>query len=112
VGRGRLRDHLLEQDTQVSVTGCKPAIHVVSHDVKGKTAISELSVAGTGKLVATAKGLSKGTGKIAKVGTVTVPVALDSARVLLGLNLGTVLSQNRHIRVYYVTLVAVACGSW
>ena len=76
------------------------------------SSISQVSVPGTGKLVATAKGLSKGTGKIAKAGTVTVTVTLDPVRVLLGLNLGTVLSQNRHIHVYYVTFVAVACGSW
>jgi hypothetical protein len=70
-----------KQDTQVSVTGCKPAITVTSHKVKGKTATIQVSVPAAGKLVATAKGLSKGKGKIAAAGTITVKLHLTGAEV-------------------------------
>jgi hypothetical protein len=66
----------IHQSTQISVTGCKPAITVKSHKVKGKTATIAVSVPAAGKLVATSKGLSKGTGKTGKAGTVTVKLTL------------------------------------
>ena len=67
------------QSTPITVTGCKPAITVKSHKVKGKTATIAVSVPAAGKLVATGKGLSKGTGKIGKAGTVTVKLRLTKA---------------------------------
>jgi ribosomal protein L11 len=48
----------------------------VSHKVKGKTATIKISVPSAGKLVATGKGVSKGTGKASKAGDVTVKVSL------------------------------------
>jgi ribosomal protein L11 len=69
----------LKQDTQMSVTGCKPAITVKSHKVKGKTATITVSVPSAGKLVATGSGLSKGSGKSSKAGTVTVKLHLTKA---------------------------------
>jgi phosphodiesterase/alkaline phosphatase D-like protein len=53
-----------------------PSIEVVSHKVKGKTATIEVSVPAAGKLVATGKGVSKGTAKASKAGDVTVKVTL------------------------------------
>jgi hypothetical protein len=53
-----------------------PTIKVVSHKVKGKTATIKISVPSAGKLVATGKGVSKGTGKASKAGDVTVKVSL------------------------------------
>jgi hypothetical protein len=64
------------QSSTVSVTGCKPAITVVKHSAKGKTATIAVSVPAAGKLVATSKGLSKGSGKASKAGTVTVKLTL------------------------------------
>jgi phosphodiesterase/alkaline phosphatase D-like protein len=53
-----------------------PTIAVVSHKVKGKTATIKVSVPSAGKLVATGKGVSKGTGKASKAEDVTVKVTL------------------------------------
>jgi len=64
----------LRQDTPITVEGCAPAITVVSHKVKGKTATIQVSVPGAGKLVATGKGLSKAS-KTA-TGTTTLSVKL------------------------------------
>jgi hypothetical protein len=69
----------LKQDSNVTVTGCKPAIAVKSHKVKGNTATIAVTVPAAGKLVATAKGLSKGSGKSTKAGTVTLELHLTSA---------------------------------
>jgi hypothetical protein len=70
-----------DYETPVSVTGCKPAITVKSHKVKGKTATIAIAVPAAGRLVATSKGLSKGSGKIAKAGTVTVKLTLTKSEV-------------------------------
>ena len=66
----------LNQSTQISVEGCKPAIRVVSHKVKGKTATLAVSVPGAGKLVASAKGLSKASKKAGGATTLTVKLTL------------------------------------
>ncbi len=66
----------IHEVTPIGVTGCKPAITVTSKKVKGKTATLVVSVPAAGKLVASGKGLSKGTGKAAKAGNVTVKVTL------------------------------------
>jgi len=70
---------VLKQISAVTVTGCKPAITVTSHKVKGHTATIAVSVPAAGKLVATGKGLSRGSGKSSKAGTVTVKLHLTSA---------------------------------
>jgi hypothetical protein len=69
----------IKETTHITVTGCKPAITVTSHKVKGKTATIAVSVPSAGKLVGTAKGLSKGTGKSTGAGTVTVKLTLTKA---------------------------------
>ena len=69
---------VLKQSSTVTVEGCKPAITVESHKVKGNTATIQVSVPAAGKLVATSKGLSRGLGKTAKAGTVTVKLHLTN----------------------------------
>jgi hypothetical protein len=69
----------IHEETPVTITGCTPAIAVVSHKVKGRIATLVVSVPSPGKLTATGKGLSKGTVKAAKAGDVTVKVALTKA---------------------------------
>jgi len=66
----------LNQSTQIAVTGCKPAITVVSHKVKGRTATIVVSVPAAGKLVASAKGLSKASKKAGGASTLTVKLTL------------------------------------
>jgi hypothetical protein len=67
----------IHENTAIAVTGCKPAITVTSHRVKGKTATIQVSVPSAGKLLATAKGLSKGTARSAGAGAVTVKLSLS-----------------------------------
>jgi hypothetical protein len=69
----------IHESTQIAVAGCKPAITVTHHSVKGNTAMLAVSVPAAGKLVATSKGLSKGSGKTSKAGTVTVKLTLTKA---------------------------------
>ena len=70
----------LHQNTQIEITGCKPKIKVLRHSVKGHTATIVVSVPAAGKLVATGKGLSRGTGKIGKGGSVTVKLTLSKSQ--------------------------------
>jgi hypothetical protein len=67
----------INESTPISVTGCKPAIRVTRHSVKGKTVTIAVSVPSAGKLVATGKGLSRATGKAGGAGTVTVKMTLS-----------------------------------
>ena len=72
---------VLNQTTQISVTGCAPAITVLSHRVKGRTATIVVSVPAAGRLVASARGLSKGTGRSTGASTVTVKLTLNNGEV-------------------------------
>jgi hypothetical protein len=65
--------------TPISVSGCKPAITVVSHKVKGNTATITANLPAAGKLTAIGANLSKGSGKINKAGNVTVKLTLTKA---------------------------------
>jgi hypothetical protein len=47
----------INQSTPISVTGCKPAITVKSHKVKGKTATIAVGVPAAGKLMGSGKGV-------------------------------------------------------
>ncbi len=67
----------LHQTTAIAVTGCKPAIAVVHHAVKGRTATITVSVPSAGRLVATAAGLSRATAKAGAAGAVTVHLTLS-----------------------------------
>ena len=74
---------VVKQSTAIAVTGCAPAIRVTGHKVKGRTATITVSVPAAGKLVATGKGLSQGSGKTGKAGTVTVKLTLTKGEVAL-----------------------------
>jgi hypothetical protein len=67
-----------KQNTTIAVTGCKPAITVASHSVKGKTATIAIKVPSPGKLVVSGKGLSTVSKAAGGAGTVTVKVTLSS----------------------------------
>ena len=69
----------IHTSTPLSVTGCKPALRVVSHSVKGTKATIVVSVPAAGRLLATGKGVSTGRGKAGKAGNVSVKVALTKA---------------------------------
>jgi hypothetical protein len=69
----------IHQSTPITVTGCPAAITVVRQGVKGKTATIQVRVPGAGKLVATAKGLSRAS-KTAKGATIlTLKLTLTNA---------------------------------
>ncbi len=74
---------VIRENTNITVEGCKPAIRVVSHKVNGKTATIVVSVPGSGKLTATGKGISKGTGKASRAQNVIVKVTLSKAQQAL-----------------------------
>ena len=67
----------IHESTSISVTGCKPALGVVSHSVKGTKATIVVSVPAAGKLPATGKGVSTGRGTAGKAGDVRVQLTLQ-----------------------------------
>ena len=69
----------IHTSTPISVTGCKPAIAVVRHSVKGTTATVVVSVPAAGRLLAAGRGVSTGRGKAGKAGNVRVKVTLTKA---------------------------------
>jgi hypothetical protein len=71
----------LKQNSPVTVTGCAPAIYVTKHSVKGKVATITVSVPAAGKLVASAKGLSKASATATGAKTVTVKLHLTKREV-------------------------------
>ncbi len=73
----------LNQNTHIEVSGCAPAIYVVSHRAKGRTATIKVSVPGAGKLTATGKGLSKATGEAKRASTLTLKLTLSNAEVAI-----------------------------
>jgi hypothetical protein len=75
----------IHQSTPITVTGCPAAITVVRQGVKGKTATIQVRVPGAGKLVATAKGLSKASKTAKGATTLTLELTLTNAEaVFLG----------------------------
>ena len=69
---------MLRQDSTLNVTGCAPAITVVSHSVKGKTATIQVKVPAAGKLVASGKGLSNASKTAKAATTLTVKLTLTN----------------------------------
>jgi hypothetical protein len=74
---------VIKQSTPIAVTDCSPSITVIGHKVKGRTATITVSVPAAGKLVATGKGLSNGSGKTGKAGAVTVKLTLTRGEAAL-----------------------------
>jgi hypothetical protein len=72
----------IHESTPIVVTGCKPALGIVRHSVKGTTATITVSVPSAGRLVASGSGLSRAIVKTGKSGTVTVRLALSSKHQL------------------------------
>jgi hypothetical protein len=70
---------LIDTDTKIAVTGCKPAITVVHHSVKGSTATIAVSVPSAGRLTATARGLSKAARQATGARTLTLKLTLTNA---------------------------------
>jgi hypothetical protein len=70
---------LVDRDTKVTVTGCKPAIRVLRHRVKGATATIVASVPSAGTLAASGDGLSRVVKRLGGAGEATLKLALTSA---------------------------------
>ena len=66
----------IKQNTKVTVTGCKPAVTVVRHNVKGANATVVVDVPAAGKLLVTGSGLSGSTRTFTKAGTATLKLSL------------------------------------
>jgi hypothetical protein len=66
------------QSTMVDVTGCEPAVTVVSHRVDGQSASILVKVPGAGRLTAAGEGLSGQVKSVKKAGRVTVELRLTS----------------------------------
>ena len=69
---------VIKHSTKIAVTGCKPAITVARHSVKGGTATIAVSVPSAGELVASGKGLSRASKNAGGAGTVTVKLRLSN----------------------------------
>lgn len=67
----------LKQTTRIAVNGCKPAIRVVGHSVKGTHASIRVSVPSAGTLVATGTAIERSVERIAKPGIRTIGVRLS-----------------------------------
>jgi hypothetical protein len=74
---------LLRQDSTVNVTGCREAIAVVGHKVRGKAATIQVNVPAAGKLVASGKGLSKASKQAKGASTLTVKLTLTNGEAAL-----------------------------
>jgi hypothetical protein len=68
----------INQITPIVVTGCKRAIRVLHHAVRGSTAAITVAVPAAGKLTATGAGLSRASGAAGAAGNVTLHLALLS----------------------------------
>jgi hypothetical protein len=73
----------IHQETPITITGCAPAITILSHKVTGHTATIRVSVPSAGKLTATGKGLSKATAKTTSAGDLTVKLTLTKGEAAL-----------------------------
>jgi hypothetical protein len=68
---------VIKQSTKIAVGGCKSAIRVLSHRVKGVHAHIRVQVPSAGTLVATGKGLKRSVKRVAKAKVVTIAVTLS-----------------------------------
>jgi hypothetical protein len=67
----------IHHSTPIEVTGCKPAINIVRHTVKGSTVTIAAKVPTAGKLLATGSGLTHTTKNTSKAGTLTFTLKLS-----------------------------------
>ena len=82
----------IHESTPIGVTGCKPAIRIVGHSVKGSHASIRVTVPTAGTLVATGTGIKRSVRRVAKAGTVAIGVTLSGHDL-------HVLAKNPHQRV-------------
>lgn len=80
------------QRTKIAVTGCKPAIRVVGHSVKGAHARIRVAVPFAGRLVASGGGIERAVKHVGKAGIATIAVKLGRHDL-------NVLAANPHQRV-------------
>jgi hypothetical protein len=83
---------VIHQSTPISVSGCKPAIRVVGHSVKGSHASIRVTVPTAGTLVATGTGIKRSVRRVGKAGAVAIGVTLSGHDL-------HVLAKNPHQRV-------------
>jgi hypothetical protein len=69
----------VREDPQIKVSGCRPAIKVVRHTVRGHVVRITVSVPAAGKLLARGKGLTRAAKKIGKAGTTTIKLTVSTA---------------------------------
>jgi hypothetical protein len=67
----------VNQTTPITVTGCKPAIRVLHHTIRGATATITVNVPAAGKLLATATGLTHASATAHAAGNITLHLALS-----------------------------------
>jgi hypothetical protein len=68
---------IVKQRTPISVQGCRPAIRVLRHSVRGRHATVVVSVPSAGRLTADGGGVLRSSRVIAKAGTVTLTLRLS-----------------------------------
>jgi hypothetical protein len=89
---------VIKKSTPIAVTGCKPAIAVIRHSVKGSTATVVASVPSAGKLIVTGNGLVGGMKTLKKAGDTTVDLSLSKReRQLLARHRGRRLKVRVHL---------------
>ncbi len=96
----------IKQSAPISVTGCKPAIHVLAHSARGGTATLSVNVPTAGRLRASGPGLKPASKRIGKAGTATISLALSaSERRLLAAHPG------RRLTVHVALVFKTAKGA-
>jgi hypothetical protein len=73
----------IKQSTPIEVTGCKPAIKIISHHVKGTTITILTHVPSAGRLTLAGKGLSTAVKSTAKAANLTATLKLTRAEQAL-----------------------------
>jgi hypothetical protein len=82
----------INESTPIAVTGCKPAIRIVGHSVKGSHASIRVTVPSAGTLVATGTSIKRSVRRVGKAGTMAIGVILSGHDL-------RVLAKNPHQRV-------------
>ena len=67
----------VREDPRISVSGCRPAIKVVRHAVRGHVATLTVIVPSAGKLLASSKGFARAAKKVSKAGTATIKLTVS-----------------------------------
>lgn len=71
---------VLKRNAPLAVAGCRPELMVLRHSVKGGTATIVVKTPFAGRLVASAKGLSRAVKQLHKAGTATLKLTLTKAQ--------------------------------